>query len=118
VNALTCKSRHPFRSLALFAVCLVGTTVAWAGPPATRSVEVSFRDLDLNTPSGAAKLYRRIQAAARSVCQYEPTSPRENSIWQHCVRPTVDAAIAKVNNPLLTELHSGPSSTAVTAMNK
>jgi len=118
MNYSTSKSSHHFRSLALVAICLLGTTVAWAGPPATRSVEVSFRDLDLNTASGAAKLYRRIQAAARSVCQYEPTSPRENSIWQYCVRPTVDAAVAKVNNPLLTELHSGHSSPAVTAMNK
>jgi UrcA family protein len=99
-------------------VCLLGTTLAWAGPPATRSVEVRFRDLDLSTPPGAAQLYRRIQAAARSVCQYEPTSPREQTIWQYCVRPTVDAAVAKVNNPLLTELHSGRSSPAVTALNK
>ena len=114
----TPKSNHHFRFLALFAVCLLGTTVAWAGPPATRSVEVSFRDLDLSTPSGAAKLYRRIQAAARSVCQYEPTSPREQSIWQYCVHPTINAAVAKVNNPLLTELHSGHSSPAVTALNK
>jgi UrcA family protein len=83
-----------------------------------RSVEVSFRNLDLSAPSGAAKLYRRIQAAAHNVCQYEPTSPREQSIWQYCVRPTVDAAVTKVNNPLLTELHSGHSSPAVTALNQ
>jgi UrcA family protein len=84
----------------------------------TRSVEVSFRDLDLSTASGAAKLYRRIQAAARSVCQYEPTSPRAQTIWQYCVLPTVNAAVANVNSPLLTELHSGHSSPAVTALNK
>jgi len=118
MNVSTRKSNHRFRALALFAVGLLGTTTAWAGPPATRSVEVSFRDLDLSTSSGAAKLYRRIQAAARSVCQYEPTSPREQIIWQYCVRPTVDAAVAKVDNPLLTALHSGHSSPAVTAMNK
>jgi UrcA family protein len=118
MNVSTPKSNYCFCSLALFAVCLLGTTLAWAGPPATRSVEVRFRDLDLSTPSGAAKLYRRIQAAARSVCQYEPTSPREQTIWQYCVRPTVDAAVAKVNNLLLTELHSGHSSPAVTALNK
>jgi UrcA family protein len=118
MNGLTHKSSHHFRSLALFAVCLLGTPIAWAGPPATRSVEVSFRDLDLNTPSGAANLYRRIQAAARSVCQYEPTSPRAQIIWQYCVLPAVNAAVANVNSPLLTELHSGHSSPAVTALNK
>jgi hypothetical protein len=68
--------------------------------------------------SGAANLYRRIQAAARSVCEYEPTSPRAQIIWQYCVLPTVNAAVANVNSPLLTELHSGHSSPAVTALNK
>ena len=118
MNVSTRKSNHRFRVLALFAVGLLGTATVWASPPAMRSVEVSFRDLDLSTPSGAAKLYRRIQAAARNVCQYEPTSPREQSIWHYCVRPVVDAAVAKVNNPLLTTLHSGHNSSAVTAMNK
>jgi len=118
MNVLTTKSSDRFSPFALFAVCLLGTTIAWAGPPATRSVEVSFRDLDLSTPSGATKLYRRTQAAARGVCQYEPTSPREQIIWRCCVRPTVDAAVAKVNNMLLSALHSGHSSPAVTAMNK
>ena len=118
MNASKCKPNRHSRSLALLALCLVGTTIAWAAPPATRSAEVSFRELDLDTPSGAATLYRRIQAAARTVCQYEPTSPREQTIWQYCVRPTVDAAVTKVNNPLLTELHSGHSSPVVTALNK
>ena len=118
MNVMTYKSSYHFQSLALLVLCLLGTTTAWAAPPAMRSVEVSFRDVDLSTPSGAAKLYRRIQAAARSVCQYEPTSPRGQTIWQYCVRPTVDAAVTKVNNPLLTELHSGHSSPVVTAMDR
>jgi UrcA family protein len=118
MNVLTGKSNHRSRALALFAVCLLGTTPVWAAPPTTRSVEVSFRDLDLSTASGAAKLYRRIQAAARNVCQYEPTSAKEQSIWKYCVRPTVDAAVARVNNPRLTELHAGRSSPVVTAMDR
>ena len=118
MNVLARKSSHHFGSIALLAVCLLGTTIASADPPATRSVEVTFRDLDLGTASGAARLYRRIQAAARGVCQYEPTSPRAQIIWQYCVLPTVDAAVAKVNNPLLTALHSGHSSPVVTAMDK
>jgi UrcA family protein len=117
MNVSTCKSTHHSRTLALFVVCFLGTT-AWAGPPATRSLAVSFRDLDLSTSSGAAKLYRRIQSAARGVCQYEPSSPRGETVWRYCVRPTVDAAVTKVNSPLLTALHSDHSSPVVTALNK
>ena len=101
----TPQSNLHSRSLALLAVCLLGTTIASADPPAVRSVEVSFRDLDLSTRSGAAMLHRRIQAAARSVCRYEPTSPRAQTVWQYCVRPAVDAAIAKLDNPLLTVMN-------------
>ena len=118
MNVSTPKSSPDSRSLAFLAVCLFGITIAWADPPATRSVEVSFRDLDLGTSSGAARLHRRIQAAAREVCQYEPTSPRAQTVWQYCVRPAVDAAVAKLDNPLLTRLRSGHSSPVVTVMNK
>ena len=118
MNVSTPKSSLHSRSLALLALCLFGTTIAWADPPATRSVEVSFRDLDLGTASGAARLHRRIEAAARGVCQYEPTSPRAQTVWQFCVRPAVDAAVAKLDNPLLTQLHSDPSSPVVTVMNE
>jgi hypothetical protein len=72
----------------------------------------------MSVSTSRSNRHRRIQAAAHNVCQYEPTSPREQSIWQYCVRPTVDAAVTKVNNPLLTELHSGHSSPAVTALNQ
>jgi UrcA family protein len=118
MNVSTPKSSPHARSLALLAVCLIGTTIAWADAPASRSAAVSFRDLDLGTSSGAARLYRRIQAAARGVCQYEPTSPRAQTVWQYCVRPTVDAAVARLDNPLLSQLHSGHSSPVVTVMNK
>ena len=116
MNTLTSKSKQPFRFLALVAICLLGVATASADPGGTRSTEVSFRDLDLNTQSGAARLYRRIQGAAQRVCGYEATLSQAQTIWQHCVLPTVDAAVAKVNNPLLTALHTGHSSPAVTAM--
>ena len=117
MNTLTSRSKYPFRSFALVAFCLFSVVAtAWADPSGTRSTEVSFRDLDLNTQSGAAKRYRRIQRAAARVCRYEPTLAQAQIIWQDCVLRTVDAAVAKVNNPLLTALHAGGSSPAATAM--
>ena len=116
MNYFPSELKHPFRSFALVAICLLGVATAWADPSRTRSTEVSFRDLDMNTQAGAAKLYRRIQGAAQRVCGYEPTLAQAQSIWQHCVLPTIDAAVAKVNNPQLTALHTGGSSPAATAM--
>lgn len=71
MNTFTSKLKHPIRSFSLAAICLLGVATAWADPSTTRSVEVSFRDLDLSTQSGAAKPYRRIQGAAQRVCLYD-----------------------------------------------
>jgi hypothetical protein len=64
--------------------------------------------------AAATKLYWRIEAAARSVCY----SLGDVGSWRYCVRPAVDAAVAKVNNPLLTTVHSGHRFSAVTALNR
>ena len=56
-------------------------------------------------------------SASAAAQQARATSARAQRIWQHCVRPAGNAAVATVNSPLLTALHPGHSSTAVTAMN-
>ena len=91
------------------------TAAAWAIPPGG-SVTVTYRDLDLRNSAHVAKLYGRIQAAAQSVRGYEATSVYGPSIWQNCVRPTVDATVAKVNNAPLTALHTGHNPSPATAM--
>jgi UrcA family protein len=109
MSTSTSRLKHSFRFFAFVATCLLGVGIAWADPSGTRSTEVSFRDLNLNTQPGAATLYRRIQGAAQRVCGYEPTLAQAQSIWRHCV-------VTQVNNPLLTALHTGRSSPAATAM--
>jgi len=86
-------------------LCL-GITPAWSAPE-THSVTVSFRDLDLSTQAGAKALYGRIQSAARKVCGYAGADLIEQSIWRSCYRNSVSDAVGKVNNPLLTAVHTG-----------
>ena len=95
-------------------LCL-GITPAWSASPDTHSVTVSFRDLDLSTQQGARTLYGRIQSAARQVCGHAGADLIEQSIWRSCYRNTVSDAVGKVNNPLLTAVHSGrpPAMTAM-----
>jgi len=116
MNTSSSKSKHPFRALALVALCPLSVSTAWADPSGTSSIVVTFRDLDLNSQSGAATLYHRIKAAAQRVCGYEATLVYSYRIWQNCVRPAVDAAVAKVDNPRLTAYHTSRGSPAVTAM--
>lgn len=88
-------------------ICLLGVAPAWSSTPVAHSVTVSFRDLDLSKLDGATTLYRRIQSAAKQVCGKQTADLIERSIWSSCYRNAIADAVTKVNNPLLTAVHTG-----------
>ena len=104
-------------STAMLLVCVLVGSNAFAAEQ-SRSETVKFADLKVDTSAGVAELYRRINSAARRVCLYDASDVQSSRIWQNCVRPTVDSAVAKVNNPLLTALHTGRNPSPATAMIK
>jgi UrcA family protein len=114
-NVKTHNSCFLAYSTAMLLACVCVAPSAFADDQ-SRSETVKFTDLKVDTAAGAETLYRRINAAARRVCGYEATSIYAHSTWRYCVRPTVDATVAKVNNPLLTALHTGRSPAPATAM--
>jgi len=83
---------------------------AAAGPAAeaASSTTVRYADLDWSRPDAAGVLYRRIQAAARRVCNasitfmYLQTAPAR----QECYRLTVSDAVSRANLAVLTALHA------------
>jgi len=102
-------------SAAIALACVLAASNAFAVDQ-IRSETVKYADLKVDTPAGAQALYSRIHSAARRVCGYEATSIQGPSVWQNCVRPAVDAAVAKVNNSQLTALHTGRKPAPATAM--
>ena len=102
-------------STAIVLACVLAASNAFADDQ-VRSETVKFADLKVDTQPGAEALYRRIFAAAQRVCRYEATSIYGPGIWRNCVRPTVDATVARVNNPRLTALHAGGKPAPATAM--
>ena len=76
-----------------------------------RSEKVTYSDLNVEKESGAHTLYRRLQQASKRVCGVESIKNaggiREISEQQRCYRETLDAAVAKVNNATLTDIHEG-----------
>jgi UrcA family protein len=107
----------PFHWTAILLACVLVAPNAFADDR-IRTETVKFADLKVDTPAGVEVLYRRIISAARRVCSNEGSSIYVYSNWQNCVRPTVDAAVAKVNNPMLTALHAGREPSPATAMIK
>lgn len=83
---------------------MLQASAPWDSP---RGEIIGYHDADLARPADAAKLYKRIRAAAVKVC--EPlASPNFNSVQRvnACVNLAVADAVAKVNHPTLNALHS------------
>jgi len=69
---------------------------------------VNYSDLNLNTPGGAAVLYKRITSAARKVCTIfgeSPFSEPRIAAEKACFDHAVTQAVMQVNRPLLTNLY-------------
>ena len=67
---------------------------------------VSFKDLNLDTPEGAAVLYRRITSAANEVCGNPDRYDLGQSKLKICIKDAVSRAITQVNRPMLTSLYN------------
>jgi UrcA family protein len=95
----------------MFSISMIA--FAWAplahggSPDEAPSRHVSYADLNIDSQNGAEALYARIRYAARSVCtQYESPQLDRRSVWQSCVSKSVDAAVAKINNRMLSSIHN------------
>ena len=95
------------QSTAWLALVTLASAAAGANPHDTdeiRSEKVNFADLNLSTLAGVNVLYDRISRAAHLVC-----APADEFVhhteYTKCCQTALDAAIAKVNNPLLSAVH-------------
>ncbi|HEV2363316.1 MAG TPA: UrcA family protein [Caulobacteraceae bacterium] len=76
---------------------------AWEQP--TR-ITVSYADLDISRPAGAAVLLRRVRSAAVRACGGMPDARvlDQFAAFEHCRREAVSRAVAQVNSPVLNAL--------------
>ena len=80
-----------------------------------RQMRVYFGDLDLNSRMGAAVLYRRIESAARSVCEL----PNERMLVvqvkvRRCVKQATEHAFTDANTPSLAGTNASRTVQVVT----
>ncbi len=100
---------HRMRAAVLFSVIassFAGLPAAQAGTIDEPRERVTFSDLDVAHPEGAAVLYGRIVAAARRVCSpYWATTFEAQIKADDCVRSAVAAAVTSVDQPALSEVY-------------
>ena len=94
--------------LALGATLAQGTMIgtAYAGDEQSKQA-ITLRDLDLSKEADVARLYRRIRAAAESVCgDGQLTGTRiSNSAQVHCIAAAMDRAVASINKAEVSAYH-------------
>jgi UrcA family protein len=101
---LTGLTAAPFTAALLCTA--VFATGALAAEPASNTETVSYVKADLSEPQAAESLYKRIQSAARHVCQEGAVRELARyTEYQQCYERAVDAAVAKVDASALTALH-------------
>lgn len=73
-----------------------------------RQIAVQAGDLDLTRSAGAQELLSRLQFAAVQVCDAETLSPdlKLYAFQQHCMKDTMDRAVASVSSPLVQRLYA------------
>ncbi|NLG76216.1 MAG: UrcA family protein [Xanthomonadaceae bacterium] len=98
----------PFASAIFVAFVVAGPSQA-DDTPRTRTVR--FADLDLDKTEGAATLFSRIRAAARSVCdEHRSRELIRQQRYIACIDLAVANAVARVDEPTLTEYYANRTS--------
>ena len=105
-------TRRTLLACTLVATLVAGSVPALADPPARArtladSITVRFADLNVHSAEGARALYGRIRSAAQTVCgpRFSLWDGGHVTAWKQCYRLTIDDAVARINQPLLTNLH-------------
>jgi UrcA family protein len=73
---------------------------ATADPPSSPGITVKYSDLNIATPSGALKLYARIEAAAQHACGYFWF--KTDADEARCEHNTIAKAVNNVSQPALS----------------
>jgi UrcA family protein len=93
--------------LGLSLLCTAAALATPSGDP-QNSMRVHYSDLDLSRPEGAQKLYRRIEFAARLVCDsYASNELERRKVYLKCYSKAVNEAVRKVGSDKLTAIHLG-----------
>ena len=94
-------------SMTLIALSFGLHTAQAAVPQDLPTAVVRYADLDLSHPAGVDRLYVRLRQAASLVCNPSDTQGvRAQVSYRACAERALDDAVATVNDPNLTALHT------------
>lgn len=113
---------HRFSSSFIISALGLMPLVHAAPVPEVPQMTVHFADLDLTKADGTAALYKRLRAAAQTVCgTREDRDPAKATDFKKCVQSALASAVMKVERAELTayyRAHAEPRNTSMQFANK
>lgn len=108
---------HSLKLASLYVALCAGLTIALAAgsshaasPDEPPSLTVNFSDLDISKPTGARTLYRRIQQAARIVCDVHlAKDPQKAARARACYETAVASAVNQIDRRAVLAVHQAAS---------
>jgi UrcA family protein len=94
---------------ALLGITAVGASAAFASPESAPRQVVHYDAAALSTDAGARALYSKISKAAEKVCP-NSYSLVTSGLVQECRNQAIAAAVAKIGNQRLAQVHAAASS--------
>ena len=80
-------------------------------PTETFAFRFTFRQAQLDGAQGAARVHRQLRVEAARACRIGAPSAMR-LVDEQCRDQLVDAAVKRINNPHLTQIHSGATAIA------
>ncbi len=93
----------------LLGIAAVGASAAFASPVSEPQQVVRYDAAALSTDAGARALYSKISRAAEKVCP-NSYSLLTSGLVQECREHAIAAAVAKIGNQRLAQVHAAASS--------
>jgi UrcA family protein len=110
---MTTAIRHALLAVLLSSLTAVAAAAGVSDEPLKRTV--TFADLDLTHASGVAVLYRRIEFAAKEVCEPMMANDLHSvMISRRCVEEAIARAVGDVNAPSLTSYYLAKTKAPIT----
>jgi UrcA family protein len=94
---------------ALFGIAAVGAGAAFASPVSEPQQVVRYDAAALSTDAGARALYNKLSRAAEKVCP-NSYSLLNSTLVRECREQAIAAAVAKIGNQRLAQVHAAASS--------
>ena len=95
-------------ALVIAAASMIAAVASAKGDDGRVSTVVSYGDLNLSQSGDVARLYARLKYASEKVCYIsaDNRNVRRFHLQAACMQDALNTAVARVNEPKLTQLHA------------